>query len=491
MGLMQKFKREIRSAVGKQLAFDVRSGYGAALTGLFERIGRGQRVHDSEIREMMTGHSEARDPAMPERVSISAAAPTIVPGSKTGKFTALISMHGVALYDTEYQPYCFSTLLLSQVVGRLAADPQIETIVLDIDTPGGMVTGTQEAADAVFAAAKKKRVIGLVNPLCASAGYWIASQCSEIVGVPSADIGSIGVFMCHYDCSAMLADVGIKPTYIFAGEYKVEGNSSEPLSEEGKNWFQSEVDATYRDFIAAVARGRGLKPEVVVEKFGKGRCFAAPMAKKVGMIDSISTIQGALASWGVPDLSQEANRRRSEADVPKESASAPADQPAADEPAPAVDDSAQAGYSALIGGAEACTFTQEQKPGVITTYVAQPWPAKTRFSAEMLENPALSNRTVSVVGETITIAVANGAAVYTKIGEDHAGDWVCRLEPNSSYTPAPSAEVPEAHARSGSEKLKEAQASLEPSEEFKAEAAATANRNAADAARRRLAVLSA
>jgi ClpP class serine protease len=146
----------------------------------------------------------------------------------------VLSLHGVAMYDSEWQPYCFSTLLLSQIMGRLAADPQIETIVLDIDTPGGMVTGTQEAADAVFAARRKKRVIGLVNPLCASAGYWIASQCSEIVGVPSADIGSIGVFMCHYDCSAMLADAGIKPTYIFAGEYKTEGNSSEPLARKAR-----------------------------------------------------------------------------------------------------------------------------------------------------------------------------------------------------------------------------------------------------------------
>jgi hypothetical protein len=58
MGKMQQFKREIRSAVGKQLAFDVRSGYGAALSGLFERIGRGHKVYDSEIREMMTGRSE-------------------------------------------------------------------------------------------------------------------------------------------------------------------------------------------------------------------------------------------------------------------------------------------------------------------------------------------------------------------------------------------------------------------------------------------------
>lgn len=483
MGLMQKFKREIRSAVGKQLAFDVRNGYGAALSGLFERIGRGQKVYDSEIREMMTGRAEADSEEGAERVRISAG-PTIVPGSKTGKFTAMVSLHGVAMYDTEYQPYAFSTLLLSQIMGRLAADPQIETIVLDIDTPGGMVTGTQEAADAVFAARRKKRVIGLVNPLCASAGYWIGSQCSEIVGVPSADIGSIGVFMCHYDCSAMLADAGIKPTYIFAGEYKTEGNSSEPLTEEGKAWYQSEVDKTYSDFIAAVSRGRGIKPEAVIEKFGKGRCFSAPMAKKVGMIDEISTIQGALASWGVPDLAQEANRRRSESETPAEAAEAQVlDNPASTNDASVVgidggglDD--QIAHSTLMteDGCEHCNFTQVHAPGVITTYVAQPWPARVAMTPEFVESGM--NRCAHVFGDKITIAVANGAAVYTKVGETVAGNWICVLEPDSSYAPAPQPYDPK-------------NASLEPSDEFKAEAAAIANRKAAEAVRRRLAILSA
>jgi hypothetical protein len=45
MGLMQRFKREIRSVNGKALAFDLRNGIGAALGGLFERIARG-KVHD-------------------------------------------------------------------------------------------------------------------------------------------------------------------------------------------------------------------------------------------------------------------------------------------------------------------------------------------------------------------------------------------------------------------------------------------------------------
>lgn len=436
MGLMRRFKREIRSANGRILAFDIRSGYGSTLAGLFERIARGP-VLDSEIREIMDGRptagGRAGDEGDERRVEIEAG-PTITPSAKAGKFNALVSLHGVAMYDVEYQPYAFSTLRLSQVMGRLASDPSIDQIILDIDTPGGMVTGTQEAADAVWAARKKKPVIGLVNPLCASAGYWIASQCSSIVGVPSADIGSIGVFMCHYDCSVMLQNAGIKPTYIFAGEYKTEGNSSEPLTAEGLAWFQSEVDQTYSDFINAVARGRGVTAQNVLDKFGKGRCFGAPMAKKVGMIDSISTIQGALASWGVPDLAQEANRRRAgEPDAPA------AEEPEAEEAA-----APAAAVFMTQDGCEPCSFMQVTAPGVMTTYAAQAWPQKIAVAHELISGGA--NRCILAAGDTVTIAVANGAAVYTKIGETVDEYWICTLEPNSSYEPMPATPDPAAAA---------------------------------------------
>lgn len=287
---LNHFKREIRSANGKQLAFDIRSGYGSALTALFERIGLGQKVYDTEIREMM----DARGDRGFRGSQQMRAGPNLVQAGKGGKLNAVVALHGVATYATEAPGYCFSTLKLSQTIAQLATDPQIETIVLDIDTPGGMVTGTQEAADAVFAARRKKPVIGLVNPLCASAGYWIASQCTSLIGVPSADIGSIGVFMCHYDCSAMLADAGIKPTYIFAGEYKTEGNSSEPLSRDGRAWFQNEVNKTYSDFIAAVARGRGVSTLRVKAGFGGGRVFSAPDALRAEMIDAILPLGDAM-----------------------------------------------------------------------------------------------------------------------------------------------------------------------------------------------------
>lgn len=204
-----------------------------------------------------------------------------------GELTAVVPVTGTALYNFEFQPYCFSTRLLAQTISELGQDKKIARVVLLFNTPGGAVTGTAEAADAILAMRTRKPIFGIVDPLCASAGYWLASQCTKLIAVPSSDIGSIGVFMMHVDVSVALAKAGIKPTFIKAGEFKTEGNSYEPLSDNARTFFQGEVDVVYRDFLSAVARGRNTSAATVKLQFGGGRCLNAKDALRIGMIDAV------------------------------------------------------------------------------------------------------------------------------------------------------------------------------------------------------------
>ena len=319
--MMRAFRREIRNHANKPILLHAADGYGASLFAAFSKFARGERLYDEEIQEVLSPcgdnllSEQATEPAAGDdddqprgrRVSI-VGGPTIVPGGPGGKAVAILPVRGVALYALEFQPYCFSTLKLGQDITGLANDPEIGTIILDIDTPGGAVTGTAEAANAIWKARQRKRVVAFVNPLCASAGYWLASQASEIISIPSADIGSVGVYMAHTDCSKFNEMQGMKVTYIHFGKYKVEGNMDEPLSEEGRAYYQLEVDAIGRDFHKAVARGRGVSVEEVAENFGQGRCMAAPMAKKFGLIDNFMTISEALSHCGVPTARQQRSR---------------------------------------------------------------------------------------------------------------------------------------------------------------------------------------
>lgn len=266
--------------------FDDRSA--PSLSPIVVDLAAGRSVSDQRMRSL------AR--TAPSALASDSKVRVLPPLGPSQKATAVVPMRGVALYDLDWQPYYFSTQLLARTIDQLAADPQIGTIILDCDSPGGAVTGTKEAGDAVWSARKKKRVVALVNPFCASAAYWICSQATAIVGVPSSGTGSIGVLYLHVDLSEALKQAGVRPTYVYAGEHKVDGNPYEPLKPEARDWIQRGIDKIYREFVGAVARGRQVSSSIVLARFGQGRVFQALEAKRVGMIDGIETPDRALSA---------------------------------------------------------------------------------------------------------------------------------------------------------------------------------------------------
>jgi signal peptide peptidase SppA len=180
---------------------------------------------------------------------------------------------------------------LTKAVRRAAADPDVASIVLDVDSPGGTVSGLLEAADAVYEARQQKPIVAVANAMAASAAYWLATQASELVVTPSGTVGSVGVYVMHVDQSAYLAKEGVAVTFIHAGEHKVEGNSYEPLGDEARAEWQRLVDARYQEFVGAVARGRGVSRERVESDYGQGRMLLAGDAARVGMVDRVATLE--------------------------------------------------------------------------------------------------------------------------------------------------------------------------------------------------------
>jgi len=168
-------------------------------------------------------------------------------------------------------------------------EPEIGAIVIDIDSPGGGVFGVDELAAEIFQARKKKPIVAIANPVAASAALWIGSAASEFVVTPSGQAGSIGVYAMHQDMSKLNEQMGVKPTYVSAGKYKVEGNPDEPLGEEARAHMQADVDQYYHSFTSAVARNRGVKRDAVVNGFGQGRMLSSKDAVKERMADWVGT----------------------------------------------------------------------------------------------------------------------------------------------------------------------------------------------------------
>lgn len=170
-------------------------------------------------------------------------------------------------------------------------DATVKAVILHFDTPGGTVYGVDEFATEIYKARGQKPIVAMVDSLAASAGYYLAASADEIVITPGGEAGSIGVYSQHTDISKWLEDVGEKITLIHAGEFKVEGNPFEPLTEEGRTFLQGRVDEYYGMFVKSVARGRGISTAKVKSDFGQGRVLGANDALKVGMVDRIATFE--------------------------------------------------------------------------------------------------------------------------------------------------------------------------------------------------------
>jgi signal peptide peptidase SppA len=179
-------------------------------------------------------------------------------------------------------------------IGRAAADPQTHTIVLDIESPGGEAIGCFEAAEAVRKAAAVKRVVAVVNGMAASAAYAIASGATRVISIPTGIVGSIGVVMVHMDFSKFLDEEGVKPTIIFSGEHKKDGNPFEPLPESVRADFQRECDSFYAQFVDTVAAGRkGLSKDSIRKT--EARVFKGQDAVDAGLADAVGTFEQVLA----------------------------------------------------------------------------------------------------------------------------------------------------------------------------------------------------
>lgn len=210
---------------------------------------------------------------------------------------AVIDIKGPVTNRMSFFAWLYGAANLNRVrydLDAAAKDPQVAAIVLDIDSPGGPITGVDETAQKVRSANAVKPVIAYTGGMMASSAYWIGSAAGEVVAVRSADVGGIGVFMVHEDWTKFDARVGITTTVIKAGKYKA--LHLEPLTDEGKAVLQAEVEAVADIFIASVAEGRGVDAKAVRERMADGRVFIGQAAVDNGLADRLASFDDVLSS---------------------------------------------------------------------------------------------------------------------------------------------------------------------------------------------------
>jgi ClpP class serine protease len=164
-------------------------------------------------------------------------------------------------------------------------DSTVRAIVLDLDTPGGELSGCLDFAEQVFQADQRKPVYALTSGMCASAGYIIAAGARRIIGNPSAVVGSLGVCVSIEDRREADAMEGVRHIEIVSS--RTPKKNVDPATAEGRQEMQVVVDALADVVGAQVARHRGLNANTVLEDFGAGVIVVGAQALAAGLIDAV------------------------------------------------------------------------------------------------------------------------------------------------------------------------------------------------------------
>ena len=201
----------------------------------------------------------------------------------------IIDLHGPLMR----QPDLISSLLfgatdmneVTDAIHEAVQRDDVQSILIDIDSPGGTVNGTPELAQAVADAAKLKSIYAFSAGQMCSAAYWIASQCDAVYATPSARVGSIGVMLPFIDSTEKFRSEGLNVEVFAAGKFKGMATPGVPLTEDQRALIQSDIEEIAADFKAAVlARGRKI-PDSAME----GQSFSARNAQRLNLAGTVGS----------------------------------------------------------------------------------------------------------------------------------------------------------------------------------------------------------
>ena len=181
-----------------------------------------------------------------------------------------------------------STSEARRAIREAIDDPDVSSIALVIDSPGGTLSGLAALADDIRELREIKPINAYVPDLACSAAYWIAAQCSFISAGPTATIGSIGVYVRILDLAESFADDGIKVHVVSSGPRKGDFVQGAPVKDDALAREQELIDEVCDLFVDAIVQGRLLDEEKVRE-LATGDVWHAQQALELGLIDGIES----------------------------------------------------------------------------------------------------------------------------------------------------------------------------------------------------------
>ena len=202
---------------------------------------------------------------------------------------ARLALEGVIMRGRSQRLIGYEPDMVESVLSQIRAatvDEGVRAILLEVDSPGGAVTPSDEiyAALKEFKSGDEQRVVMIfIRDLGASGAYYAAMAGDYIMAEPTAIVGSVGVIMQTLNLKGLAEKVGMSSVTIASGENKDMLNPFEEVDPEHLRLLRELVDSMQERFASIVVHSRGLKNRDLLD----GRVFTADQAMEHNLIDGV------------------------------------------------------------------------------------------------------------------------------------------------------------------------------------------------------------
>jgi protease-4 len=187
----------------------------------------------------------------------------------------------------------FSSDNICALFKKARANESIKSVVFRVNSPGGSALASEEIWREVSLTNKVKKVIVSMGDYAASGGYYVSTPAHKIFADQTTLTGSIGVFGVLPYTKEMLGKIGVEVDAIGTHDHSVV-STNHKLSGFEFETAQQEVNEIYQQFLLRVANGRGMSKEQV-DAIARGRVWTGADAVKIGLVDTIGTLQAAIS----------------------------------------------------------------------------------------------------------------------------------------------------------------------------------------------------
>jgi protease-4 len=185
-----------------------------------------------------------------------------------------------------------------RMMKSVEADTDVKALVIEVDSPGGSVTASDEIHNRITKFKTKHAGVPIVVSmagLAASGGYYVSCPADYIFAQPTTLTGNIGVLMPQYNISELFDKWGIKETTVESTgtPFKNAGSMFRAENAEHRAYIQDIADKAFGQFKDVVAKGRQSKLKKPLGDIANGKIYMAADAETLGLIDKIGYLQDA------------------------------------------------------------------------------------------------------------------------------------------------------------------------------------------------------